>query len=176
MVTGVVLAGGASRRMGAPKTLVEVDGRPLLLHPVEVLRAVLDEVAVVCKHDTPLPELPTGVEVWEEDDDRRHPLVGVIAALERAGGPVIVCAGDMPAVDAATVAALRDAPAAVAVVAVAEGRRQPLLARYAPEALPVLRAMGPGEPTGAVVARLGPVSVSVAAAVVRNVNTRDDLS
>jgi molybdopterin-guanine dinucleotide biosynthesis protein A len=174
-VIGAVLAGGASRRMGEPKTLVELDGRPLLLHPVEALLGVVDRVAVVCKPDTPLPALPPGVEVWHEEDPARHPLVGVVAALERADGPVLVCAGDMPALDAATLEALRDAPPATAVVAVAAGRLQPLLARYAPSALTVLRARGADEPATAVVERLDPVLVEVGERVVRNVNVRDEL-
>lgn len=175
MITGVVLAGGRSRRMGGPKTLVEIDGRPLLLHPVEALRAVLDVVAVVCKPDTPLPALPEGVAVWREEDLHPHPLVGVVAALERAGGPVLVCAADMPGVDPPTLAALRDAPPAAAVLAVAEGRLQPLLGRYSPEALPVLRARGPDEATTAVVERLVPLRVEVAAGVARNVNAPGDI-
>ena len=175
MITGVVLAGGRSRRMGEPKTLLEVDGRPLLLHPVDALRAVLEDVVVVCKPATPLPDLPDGVAVWHEDDPRQHPLVGVIAALERAPGPIVVCAGDMPGLDAATVRALRDAPPAAAVVAAADGRLQPLLARYAPDALPVLRAMDPDEPATSVLERLDPVRVEIDARIARNVNAPGDL-
>ena len=45
---GVVLAGGASRRMGRPKQLLPVGGRPLLEHVVaQACASRLDEVVVV---------------------------------------------------------------------------------------------------------------------------------
>jgi molybdenum cofactor cytidylyltransferase len=50
-MSGVVLAAGASTRMGRPKQLLEVAGRPLLQHVVDAaLAARLDEVIVVLGH------------------------------------------------------------------------------------------------------------------------------
>lgn len=152
---GVVLAGGAGRRIGGAKALVELCGRPLLRHPLDLLTAELDEVVVVAKQQTPLPELPPGVAVWREPDREAHPLHGVREALRRAGRPVVVCAGDLPLVSPELVRALAAAASdAPAVVPRAAGRLQPLLARYAPDSLPALEAMGPGEPATAVAERL----------------------
>lgn len=174
---GVVLAGGDGRRIGGAKATVALDGRPLLYYPLEALRAVLDEVTVVCKEQTVLPGLPPGVTIWCEADARVHPLVGVAAALRTAAGrSVVVCAVDMPFVDAATIRALLAAPPAAAVLVRAGGRLQPLLARYSPEALPVLEAMEDGESATAVVERLAPLVVEVAdQRVVFNVNAPEDV-
>jgi molybdenum cofactor cytidylyltransferase len=50
-VSGVVLAAGVSSRMGRPKQLLEVAGRPLLQHVVDAaLASRLDEVIVVLGH------------------------------------------------------------------------------------------------------------------------------
>ncbi|MGB2712363.1 MAG: NTP transferase domain-containing protein, partial [Conexibacter sp.] len=108
---GVVLAGGAGRRIGGGKAVVALHGTPLLAYPVAALQAVLAEVAIVAKADSELPRLP-GVAVWIEPDEPRHPLAGVVHALERAQGrAVLVCAGDLPFVSAALVRELRDADA-----------------------------------------------------------------
>lgn len=50
-VSGLVLAAGASSRMGRPKSLLPVAGRPLLQHVVDAaLASRLDEVIVVLGH------------------------------------------------------------------------------------------------------------------------------
>lgn len=129
---GVVLAGGEGRRLGGGKAVVALGGTPLLCYPLAALRAALAEVVVVAKRDTELPPLP-GIAVWSEPDEPRHPLTGIVHALEHAGGrSVLVCAGDLPFVTGTLVRTLaqEDARGAPAVVPRAEGRIEPLLARY----------------------------------------------
>lgn len=179
---GVVLAGGAGRRMGGGKSVVELAGTPLLAYPVAALRIALGETIVVAKGDTALPPLP-GVLVWTEPDEPRHPLTGLVHALEQAGGrPVLVCAGDLPFVPVELVRELArtDPHGAPAVVPRAGGRLQPLLALYLPAARERLAAAlaRPGGP--------GPLTEIVAALVPRildltgerpffNVNVPEDL-
>ena len=48
MIGGVVLAAGLSRRMGHPKLLLPLDGRPVLYHVVSALAdAGLEDIVVV---------------------------------------------------------------------------------------------------------------------------------
>jgi molybdopterin-guanine dinucleotide biosynthesis protein A len=147
---GVVLAGGAGRRIGGAKAIVALRGTPLVLYPLHALQAVLAEVVIVAKADTALPPL-SGVAVWREPDEPRHPLAGIVHALERAGPPagtegerraVLVCAADLPFARPALVERLvqADAGGATVVVPRAGGRLQPLLARYDPAALERLSA------------------------------------
>src|SRR3982751_2329337 len=104
---GVVLAGGRGRRLGGDKAIVELEGRPLLLYPVEALHSVCDEVVVVAKRDTLLPPLSGVADLWIEPDEPRHPLVGVAHALGLAvGRPVLVVPVDLPLIDAATLRAI----------------------------------------------------------------------
>ena len=173
-MTGAVLAGGAGRRLGAPsKPAAVLDGRPLASYPVAALEAVCERVAVVCKPDTELPDL--GVDRWEEPRAPRHPRVGIVHALERAGGPVLVCAADMPFVTAdALRTLLAAAGTGAAVVAVSEGVMQPVLGLYAPAALQTLRGAEPNAPLTATVEALDPARVALPPAIVRSVNTPDE--
>jgi molybdopterin-guanine dinucleotide biosynthesis protein A len=127
----VVLAGGLSRRLGRPKALVPLGGRPLIAWPLAAAQEAGLEAVVVAKAGAPLP--PLDVAVWEEPAVPVHPLTGLVAALERAGRPIVALACDMPFVS----------PALIARVAAAEGmavpRGQAFPARYEPGHLPALR-------------------------------------
>ena len=126
-VVGVVLAGGASSRMGVSKATLGVGGIPLAARALRPLRAAGLEVAVVAKEGDSLPALDAPV--WIEARPERHPLAGILEALERAAGrAVLVCACDMPFVTAELVAHL--AARQGTAVPEAGGRLHPLLARY----------------------------------------------
>jgi molybdopterin-guanine dinucleotide biosynthesis protein A len=173
---GVLLAGGRSARLGGAKATLDLAGRPLLAWPLEALRAALEEVVVVAKASTPLP--PLDVETWLEPDDPLHPRAGLVHALERANGrAILACAGDLPLVTPALVRRLVEADGgwAPAVVPRAGGRLQPLLARYEPAALDLLRAAPPAEALTATVAALHPRVLEIDdAGGFANVNTPAD--
>ena len=174
---GAILAGGAGKRLGGlSKATLELDGRPLAAYVAETLAVACDSVAIVCKPDTELPEL-AGVERWDEPAEPRHPLTGIVHALERAGGPVLVCAVDMPWVTEDACRSLFEAAAgSVAAVAVGKGQLCPVLAIYAPDALGVLRAAAPDTPLRETVEALDPVRVALPPALLRSVNSPGDLS
>jgi len=131
-VIAVVLAGGLSRRMGSPKAVVPLGGKPLIAWPLAAAAAAGLEAVVVAKPGSQLP--PLDVPVWAEPEEPAHPLTGLVAALERAGGPIVALACDMPFVTPELIARL----AAARGIAAPRGEAFP--ARYEPAALPVLRA------------------------------------
>jgi molybdopterin-guanine dinucleotide biosynthesis protein A len=175
-VTGAILAGGAGKRMGGvPKATLELDGRPLAAHVADALGAVCAPVVVVCKPDSELPELP-GVARWDEPAAPRHPLAGIVHALERAAGPVLVCAVDMPWVTPDACRSLLDAaPGGQAAVAVAEGEMCPVFAVYAPDALDRLRDARADAPLRETIEGLDPARVALPPAILRSVNRPEDL-
>jgi molybdenum cofactor guanylyltransferase len=128
-LVGAVLAGGRSSRMGRPKATLELAGRPLIAYPLESVAAAGLEPIVVAKKDSELPDLDC--RVISDEDGRSHPASGIAAALEAAGGPVVVLACDMPFVPAQLVSVLAQLTARIALVKV-DGRTQPLLACYEP--------------------------------------------
>ena len=126
---GAVLAGGAATRLGGSKAAVELAGRPLIAYPLAAFAEAGIEAVVVAKPDTELP--PLDVPVVTEPAEPRHPLLGIITALEHAAGrPVVVCPCDTPLV---TVALLTRLAAASGTATVRGGQQlHPLLARYSP--------------------------------------------
>ena len=177
-VTGIVLAGGAGRRMGGDKALAAFRGGPLIAHPLAALAAVCDRVAVVCKDETLLPELPEGVERWDEPSEPRHPIAGITYALESAGTAILVCAADMPFVtpDVLRAVAAPLSTGARAVVAVAGDVPQPVLAAYAPSALGGLRAARSEAALTETVLGLDPVRVEVDTALALSIDTPEALA
>ena len=175
---GAVLAGGAASRMAGDKAGALLGGRPLLDYPVEALQARLADVAVVAKADTVLPRLPRGAARIDEPAEPRHPLAGVLAALAASGGrPVLVLACDLPLVGEATVNALLAEPAggSLVIAAAAQGRLQPLMARYEPGALPRLAGFDPGASATRLALGLGASLVAVPDREATGVNDASEL-
>jgi molybdopterin-guanine dinucleotide biosynthesis protein A len=169
-VIGIVLAGGAGRRMGGGKAAQMLLGRPMAAYVADTLAATCTRVALV----GPGPHLD-GVELWDDEPaEPRHPRTGILHALTRAQAPILVCAADMPFVAPETLRAI--AAAGGNAVAVSDGRLQPVLALYTPAALPALMRAEPGEPLTRTVERLDPIRIEVPAAQARSIDTPEQLA
>jgi molybdenum cofactor cytidylyltransferase len=115
-VLGLVLAAGGSTRMGRPKQLAELDGRPLLAHVLEAVESSpVDRVVVALggAADEVLDRVQLGraeplvVEGWAAG--MGHVLA---SALAQAGGDweaVVVLLGDQPLVPGRAVARVVEA-------------------------------------------------------------------
>ena len=75
----LILAGGRSERWGTEKALVEVEGKPLVLHVLEGLGALSEERVISCKPGLGL-RLP-GVRVVEDISEEKGALVGLFSSL-----------------------------------------------------------------------------------------------
>jgi len=135
--TGVVLAGGDSRRMGSDKTRLSFGGKTLLQRAVDSLRGVFPQVLVSVREPREDIDAPL---VFDEHPGA-GPLAGLCAALAKAETPwVFAIAADMPFLDPELIRHLAGQRAKVqAVVPVIQGYPQPLAAFYATSALPALR-------------------------------------
>ncbi|MBI4261243.1 MAG: nucleotidyltransferase family protein [Actinobacteria bacterium] len=114
MISGVVLAAGASTRMGRPKQLLELGGRPMLQHVLDAAEAApLDEVVVVLG--------PEGGAVWaalrpgprtraavnpEAGAGQSTSLRLALRAVDAGSEAVVVLLGDQPTVRPQAVAAV----------------------------------------------------------------------
>lgn len=106
MIAGVVLAAGRSSRLGRPKQLLELEGRPLLQHVVDSVRSAgLDEVVVVLGHAAAdvearllLPESARTVVNPDYAEGQSTSLRVGLAALGRDVEAAVIVLGDQPGV------------------------------------------------------------------------------
>ena len=141
--TGIVLAGGSSRRMGQDKAMLELGGRTLLQHSAESVSRVCKEL-VIAAADRPAQHLPNLSPIWATDaPGAAGPLAGLAAGLSVASHPVaVVVACDMPFLNDRLLRHLLNSVVDCdAVVPMAEGRAQPLHAVYTRDCLPTVRAL-----------------------------------
>lgn len=127
-LAGLLLSGGASRRMGFDKASIRVDGQPAAARAANVLSSVADPVWEVGPSHCLLPHVL-------EDPPGSGPVGAVAAgfkALTAAGhrGPVLVLACDLPLLTTELLRWLAEVPTGSTVIPVVEGRAQPLCARW----------------------------------------------
>lgn len=176
--TGIVLTGGRSRRMGVDKAFVAHDGRPLVVRVSEALRAGGCD-RVECQGGDVARLTGLGLAATADTVPGRGPVAAIAEALDRVGGPIVVAACDLPALDGATVRAVIAAGsrAGAPAVAAAQGYRH-LVSYWPVAALGVLRGALEGQASvsyRAAVASADAVEVDVDPALLRNVNAPDDL-
>jgi CTP:molybdopterin cytidylyltransferase MocA len=115
-VLGVVLAAGGSTRMGRPKQLAELDGRPLLAHVLAALDQAPVDRAVVALGGAAGEVLervelgraePLVVEGW--GGGMGHVLASVLASAGDGWAAVVVLLGDQPLVSGRAVARVVEA-------------------------------------------------------------------
>lgn len=176
---GVVLAGGASSRMGTDKAFVEVDGRPMVLRVADALRAGgCDPVSCQGGDATRLARLGLAV---RPDASPGHvgPVRAIATTLASAdAATVVVAACDLPHLSGADVAALVRASevAGTVAVAAAAGRRHLVAAWPSALADRVRAAAEQGVRSyGDLLVDVGAVEVALDPASVHNVNRPEDV-
>ncbi|HEX9413269.1 MAG TPA: molybdenum cofactor guanylyltransferase [Ktedonobacterales bacterium] len=139
--SGVVLAGGASRRMGQDKAALVLGGETLLARVVRLLRAATPEVFVIGPAERTL--LVPGIPVVPDAQAGTGPLGAIATALAQATTDyVFVAACDMPFLRPGLVRYLAALASDFGVTVPRSARGlEPLHAVYARSCLPVIAAM-----------------------------------
>jgi molybdenum cofactor guanylyltransferase len=78
---GIVLCGGKSSRMGAPKATLPFGPETMLQRVVRLLSGVVSPIVAVAAREQVLPELPDGVIVTRDEREAKGPLEGLRAGL-----------------------------------------------------------------------------------------------
>lgn len=140
-VTGVLLAGGKSRRMGQDKRYVLVGDQTLLERGLAVLRSIFEDVLVVIAQDS--PPLDVDAHVVRDLVPDCGSLGGLYTGLMQATTPYIfVVACDMPFLTPAVIAEFTSGRTGVDIVmAKFASRVHPMHAVYGKRCLPVVERM-----------------------------------
>ncbi len=134
----IVLAGGGSRRMGTDKSMLPLDGKPLIAGICEQLRDSFDQVLVSANDADKLTFL--GLEIVPDRVPGQGPLMGIASALEASAHELnFVVACDIPHVELRYVRRMlsQAAQTSADIVVPITGERQyePLFAVYRKSAL-----------------------------------------
>jgi molybdopterin-guanine dinucleotide biosynthesis protein A len=125
-ITGVLLAGGASRRFPPNKLLHTYEGGPLFWRPLRALASASAEIVLVLAAGAAEPQLPllgTSVRVVRDPSADQGPLVALAFALGGVGTEwALLVGGDMPDIKPALLRAMAERAKASAadVVALAD--------------------------------------------------------
>ena len=139
-ISGIVLAGGTSRRLGRDKAVEPIGGEPLISRVIGGLSQVTEQTVVVMNDEqrrSVLP-LPASAQVSIDVYPGKGSLGGIFSGLSQADGRWgLVVACDMPFLNLALlehIISLRDGNDAV--VPVLEGLPEPTHALYSKACLP----------------------------------------
>lgn len=115
-IAAVVLAAGDSTRLGQPKQLAPLAGRPALAYTLDALRqSSVDRIVLVLGHQAEAVRAAldlTGVTVVQNDAYAEGQSTSVLAGIKSLGddvGAALMVVGDQPLLDPAVVDAIVDA-------------------------------------------------------------------
>ncbi len=172
---GAVLCGGASRRMGTDKAMLQVAGVAMARRVADALVAAgCSPVVAIGGNEADLGGI--GLAPVGDDFPGEGPLGGVLTALT-VGSPVVVAACDLAHLGGATVRSLIDALGHHDAAMAFSVRAEPLCAIWSERASPVLRArFDAGERAmHRAIEGLDIAWVTVLPEELRNINTPDEL-
>jgi molybdopterin-guanine dinucleotide biosynthesis protein A len=147
-VTALILAGGASTRMGVDKAFLTYEGTPLITRVHDVLAPLFADVLIAAGTETP-GRGPFPARALYDAMPGLGPLAGLVAGLKAAQTPwLFMVACDMPHLDPRVIARVvaERGPGIMAVVPESAGGLESCHALYAKAALPAIEAaMAEGE-------------------------------
>jgi molybdenum cofactor guanylyltransferase len=137
--TAIVLAGGRSRRMGTDKSMLPIDGRPMIEQICRQLRGTFAQVLISANDTEKFSFL--GLDVIPDRTPDQGPLMAIASALEASGSELNLVVGcDIPRIRLPVVRRLlAEAEGADVIIPVTkDGREQPLFAVYRRSVCPAM--------------------------------------
>lgn len=142
-ISGVILAGGQSERLGTDKSLLEYAGEPLLARAVRLLVALSDDLIVVTNDPARYARLDLAARFVSDEKPGLGSLMGMYSGLKAANHPrALIVACDMPFVNLPLLRYMLSlADGQDVVVPRVDGLLEPLHAIYDKSCLPYMREL-----------------------------------
>jgi molybdopterin-guanine dinucleotide biosynthesis protein A len=128
-VTGIIMAGGKSSRMGFDKGLAEIQGKKMITWVIQALEPICNDLIIISNTDI---YQNLGIAIYQDTYKEIGPLGGIYSGLSYTStNDNLVVACDMPFVTSALFNhLLQIAPGYDIVMPVVQGQWQPLCAYY----------------------------------------------
>jgi molybdopterin-guanine dinucleotide biosynthesis protein A len=140
-MTGLIMAGGKSRRLGQDKRFLILGGKSCLQRVLDVYKNLFEEIVIVADEKEPFQSL--GIRVVEDMIPGRATLGGLYTGLHHAGSDrVFAAAVDMPSLSTEAIRiVLEQSGQADIVIPDLNGKLQPMHAAYSKACLPYLKEL-----------------------------------
>jgi molybdenum cofactor guanylyltransferase len=138
-ITGIVLAGGRSSRMGEDKSLMKLNGKSLVEYSIDALKPLCSKVII--SSNNPNCEF-TGCEVWPDELTDQAPIIGIYSCLKRSETELnIILSCDMPLISTSMIGFLvaKSSDYAITVPMHENGQIEPLCGIYKKSSLGILK-------------------------------------
>lgn len=139
-ITGIVLAGGKSKRMGKDKSKIPFHGKSLIEYPIQLLHKFCDEILISAEIDKyseyPYAKVP-------DETKNNGPLLGIYSCLKASKNKInIVVTCDMPMLsDALTNYLINHSLGFDLVMPFHKGHHEPLFSIYTKALIPVIESL-----------------------------------
>ncbi|NLE03357.1 MAG: molybdenum cofactor guanylyltransferase [Crenarchaeota archaeon] len=99
--TAIILAGGFSSRLGQDKSILELNGKPLIKCVIDAVKKTVDEIIIVTNSQERIDNysklLDKNIQFLIDIEQAKGPLVGTLTGLEKANGDFsLILPSDMP--------------------------------------------------------------------------------
>ncbi|WP_167617654.1 molybdenum cofactor guanylyltransferase [Maribellus sediminis] len=138
-ITGIILTGGQSKRMGSDKALLQLEGKTLLKRAVDLCTGLCDEILISSNNPEHQVE---GIQRIDDEIADCGPIGGIFSCLKHSASDWnFVLSVDAPFVQPDFIQFLKNKTDQFdAIVPVHDGKKEPLIAMYHKNALPQIEA------------------------------------
>lgn len=135
-VTGIILAGGESKRMGSDKGLKVLNGKPMVNYVIDLLEGLNIPILIVANNDR---YTQFGYTVIKDQYKNKGPLGGIHAGISASETEINLILGcDAPFLDGGIISKLMDDYKNPITIAKFQNRIYPLIGLYNKSVLPEL--------------------------------------